>query len=227
MKIKNLLILIILLPLFSFNYSLHQKEGKISADLSCYKDQFDHVIIKMVGFEEFGDTITTLDTVIAEEGKFEYRFNVPETRLATFTLFKNGEIVNDIAIKDNNTSPECGYFSEILIGNEDIKMTCSNFQWQGLPFAVAYCDGLKENKWYYMFSPFYGPKYDPVNMESVRDNNTSYAVLQSIYFQKEMFSTQEISDMLDLFSDELKQSNTYEVLIKYRDTMLDLEKDEK
>lgn len=227
MKIKNLLILIILLPLFSFNYLLHQKEGKISADLSCYKDQFDHVIIKMVGFEEFGDTITTLDTVIAEEGKFEYRFNVPETRLATFILFKNNEIVSDIGMKDNNTSPECGYFSEILIGNEDIKMSCNNSQWQGLPFAVAYCDGLKENKWYYIFSPFYGSQYDQVNEVIVTENSNSYAVLQSIYFQKELFSTQEISDMLDLFSDELKQSNTYEVLKKYSDLMLDLEKDEK
>lgn len=227
MKIKNLLILIILLPLFSFNYLLHQKEGKISADLSCYKDQFDHVIIKMVGFEEFGDSITTLDTVIAKEGRFEYRFHVPETRLATFMLLENGEIVNDIAIKDKNTSEECGYFSEILIGNEDIKMSCNDSQWQGLPFAVAYCDGLKENKWYYIFSPFYGPQYDQVNMGIVNENNTSYAVLQSIYFQKEMFSSQEISDMLDLFSDELKQSNTYELLIKYRDTMLDLEKEKK
>lgn len=227
MKIKNLLILIILLPLFSFNYLLHQKDGKISADLSCYKDQFDHVIIKMVAFEEFGDSITTLDTVIAKEGKFEYRFHVPETRLATFTLFKNGEIVNDIAIKDNNTSEECGYFSEILIGNEDIKMSCNDTQWQGLPLTVAYCDGLKENKWYYMFSPFYGSQYDQVNKVIVTENSNSYAVIQSIYFQKEMFSSHEISDMLDLFSDELKQSVSYEVLKKYRDIMLDLEKDEK
>ena len=88
MKIKNLLLLITLLPLFSFKNIQYQKEGKISADLSCYKDQFDHVIIKMVGFEEFGDTITTLDTVIAKEGKFEFRFHVPETRLSTFILKK-------------------------------------------------------------------------------------------------------------------------------------------
>lgn len=227
MKIKNLLVLIILLPLFSFKNFLLHKEGKISADLSCYKDQFDHVIIKMVGFEEFGDSITTLDTLIANEGKFEYRFHVPETRLATFMLLKNGEIVNDIAIKDKNTSEECGYFSEILIGNEDIKMSCNDTQWQGLPFTVAYCDGLKENKWYYMFSPFYGSQYDQVNKVIVTENSNSYAVFQSIYFQKELFSTQEISDMLDLFSDELKQSVSYEVLKKYRDIMLDLEKDEK
>jgi len=227
MKIKNLLILIILLPLFSFKNFLKQKEGKISADLSCYKDQFDHVIIKMVGFEEFGDSITTLDTVIAKEGKFEFRFHVPETRLATFILLKNNELVNDIAIKDNNTSEECGYFSEILLGNEDIKMICNDSQWQGLPFAVAYCDGLKENKWYYMFSPFYGSQYDQVSKVTVTENSNSYAVLQSIYFQKEMFLTQEISNMLDLFSAELKQSVTYDALKKYRDIMLDLEKDKK
>jgi len=227
MKIKNLLILIILLPLFSFKIFLQQKEGKISADLSCYKDQFDHVIIKMVGFEEFGDSITTIDTVTANEGKFEYRFHVPETRLATCILLKNNEIVTDIAIKDNNTTEECGYFSEILIGNEDIKMSCDDSEWSGLPFAVAYCDGLKENKWYYMFSQSYGPVYDQVSKECVRDNVNSYAVLQSIYFQKELFSTQEISAMLDLFSDELKQSVTYKVIKQHLDKMLVLDKDEK
>ena len=148
---------------------------------------------------------------------------MPEKRLAIFTLLKNKEIVSEIAMKDNNTSENCGYFSEILIGNEDVKMNSRDSDWPGLPFVVAYCDGLKENKWYYMFSPYYGPQYDQVSLKFVKENQSSYGILQSIYAQKELFTSQEIAEMLDLFSDELKQSNTFKVINEYLKTELDLE----
>ena len=216
-------LIINIMPLFSYKSNLHQKDGKITADFSSIKNQFDQVIIKMDGFAEFGDTLSTLDTVNAIEGKFEYHFKVPEKRLAIFTLLKNKEIVSEIAMKDNNTSENCGYFSEILIGNEDVKMNSRDSDWPGLPFVVAYCDGLKENKWYYMFSPAYGPQYDQVSKVFVNENPASYAILQSIYSQKELFTSQEIAEMLDLFSDELKQSNTFMVIKEYLKTQLEME----
>jgi len=222
MKTKTLLLLLILFPIFSFK-SYAQKQGKITADLSNIKNSFDHVIIKMEGFSEFGDTITTIDTIQAKGGKFEYRFSVPETRMTTFELLKNNEIVTDIGIKDAITSKECGFFSEICVGNEDIKISYINSE--KAPFVKAYCEGLKENKWYYWFDPT-GIDYDRVTKEFVKKHPNRYAVLQAIYFQKELFSTTEISDMLNLFSDELKQSATYGVIKKYLNKMIALEKTE-
>lgn len=88
MKIKNLLFLFFLFFFFPLTSFANPKQGKITADLSVIQNQFDHVIIKMSGHLGLDDQTTTVDTVKANGGKFEYRFSVPETRMVSFTLLK-------------------------------------------------------------------------------------------------------------------------------------------
>ncbi|HSD08060.1 thioredoxin-like domain-containing protein [Flavobacterium sp.] len=221
MKIKILLLLPILLPVFTFQSLAYDKKGKITGDLPNLKNQFDNVVITMRGFEEFGDAITTVDTVQAKGGKFEYHFSVPGTRMVSFTLLKNNEEVTVLAIKDAATSPQCGYFQEICLGNEDIKINNKYTFW---PEDVVYCEGLKENKWYYAFDMNLAPAGDKVTKQFIKAHPNSYATLQAVFFQKLSFSNDELSDMLDLFSYDLKQSVTYLMIRKYLDKMMALEK---
>lgn len=133
---------------------------------------------------------------------------------------KNNVIVFDLAIKDATTSPQCAFFSEICLGNEDVKISNKYTFW---PEDVVYCEGLKENKWYYWFETS-GIDFDRVTKDFIIKHPNSFAILQAIYFQRIFLSTKEISEMLNLFSDELKQSATYGKIKNYLEKMLALEK---
>lgn len=225
MKIKNLLFLFFLFLFFSLPSFANPKQGKITADLSVIQNRFDHVIIKMRGHLQLSDEATTIDTVKSNGGKFEYRFSVPETRMVSFTLLKNNMEVTVIGIKDTKTSEACAFFSEICVGNEDVKITYRFSEWRGQPIVVANGDGLKENKWHYWFETS-GIDFDRVTKDFIIKHPDSFAILQAIYFQRIFFSNKEISEMLDLFSDELKHSATYGMLKNYVAQMSALEKGE-
>lgn len=214
-----------MLPFFSFKSFANKKEGKITADLSTIKKYFDHVIIKMTGFAEFGDSVITIDTIQAIEGKFEYSFSVPGTRMTVITLLKNNQILTDLAVKDAALSKESGFFLGFCVGNENIKINYYSSEWRGQIDVKAYAEGMKENKWYWWFEPN-ALDYEKITKKYAKKYPDSYSVLQAIYLRKEVLETDEISDMIEPFSDELKHSGTYAAITKYLSKMAALEKGE-
>ncbi|KAF2330875.1 MULTISPECIES: TlpA family protein disulfide reductase [Flavobacterium] len=225
MKIKNIVILILILPFFSFKSFANKREGKITADLSPIKNYFDHVVIKMTGYAEFGDSVETIDTIKAIGGKFEYHFSVPETRMTTIVLLKNNEEITDLAVKDAALSEEYGYDGEFLVGNEDIKLSCTYPEWLGMPYVQVSSIGLKEHKLYSWLNT-HDLNYHYVNKDFIKKHPDSYSVLQAVYFQRGSLQTDDIASMIELFSDELKNSGSYAAIKKYLSKIKMLQKGE-
>ncbi len=198
-----------------------EKEGKITFDLSPIKNQFDRVVITIRGIEELGDTLKIVDTLKVVEGKFVYHFSVSETKLASFDLLKNNEEVTTVGLRDATMSEVSPFWSEICIGNEDIKISYLYSEWRGSsPSVEALAEGIKENKWYQKFDTTFGTA---VTLEFVKNYPNSFAILQSVYNQRGLFSSTELSDRMVLFAEELKQSATYNKLQKYRDKKILIE----
>ncbi|WP_298121441.1 TlpA disulfide reductase family protein [Flavobacterium sp.] len=200
-------------------------EGIINGDLYLSKDKFDAVAIEMRGYELLGDSIITTDTIEAINGKFTYKFNVPESKLIRFELLKKKKFVGSLSLanknytKNSKTIPMT--FGNFYVGNENITLTentnINPRSSNGKNFIVN-SDNTKEND---IFQNFNTNKIQPFDIES---NTDSYAILHNLFWQKDNYSNAELNSMMQLFSDDLKQAKSYKILKKYLVKKIDLEK---
>lgn len=201
------------------------KEGLITGDLSLSKDQFDEVAVDMRGYELLGDSIITSDTIKAIDGKFTYKFKIPESKLIRLDLIKKKKFIGSLSLVNKNytkgskTIPMT--FVNFYIGNENITLTEStilNHKSTSVSTFIVDSDDTKENDIYEKFNAA------KIRFSDIEANNESYAMLHNLFWQKEDYSNSQLNSMMQLFSDDLKQATSYKILKKYLDRKIDLEK---
>jgi thiol-disulfide isomerase/thioredoxin len=205
------------------------KEGQITCDLKLLQVDFDAVVINMKGYELLGDSIKVSDTIKSINGKFVYKYAVPEIRLIDFTLLKNKKSIGKLCLYNNKhikgSKTSTLTYGNFFVGNEKITLTCDTINkknYFGYTSYMVKSKDTKVNELYEEYNVFSGGK--KITEDAIKENNDQYAILNQLFWQKEKFSNSKLNSMLDLFSDDLKQATSYKILKKYLDKKIDLEK---
>lgn len=202
------------------------KEGVITGDLHLLKDDFDAVVINMRGYEMLGDSMKTSDTVKVMNGKFTYKFTIPEIRVVDFMLLKNKVSIGTLFLFNENykkgSKTISKTFGNFFIGNEKITLAVETLEKEKSNGITNYIVKSEETNEHYLFTKLDGTK---VSEEIIKENPNSFAVLQQLFWQKEKFSNAKLKGLMELFSSDLKQATSYKILKKYLDDKISLEND--
>lgn len=207
----------------------NNKEGQITGDLKLLKDNFDAVAINMRGYEMLGDSIIINDTIKSNNGKFVYKYVVPEIRMIDFTLLKNKKSIGSLCLYNNNhikdSKTSTLSYSNFFVGNDKIILTCDTIiknNYGGYVTYMVKSKDTKVNELYFKYEVSMGGK--KITEDVIKENNNQYAILHELFWQKEKFTNSKLNSMLDLFSDDLKQATSYKIFRKYLEKKIDLEK---
>jgi thiol-disulfide isomerase/thioredoxin len=205
------------------------KEGQITCDLKLLQVDFDAVVINMKGYELLGDSIKVNDTIKSINGKFVYKYAVPEIRLIDFTLLKNKKSIGKLCLYNNKhikgSKTSTLTYSNFFVGNDKITLTCDTINknnYFGYTSYMVKSKDTKVNELYEEYNVFSGGK--KITEDVIKENNDQYAILHQLFWQKGKYSNSKLNSMLDLFSDDLKQATSYKILKKHLDKKIDLEK---
>jgi thiol-disulfide isomerase/thioredoxin len=207
-----------LLFIFIFFFSCQKKEettySNIVLKLPEIKNRFDKVVITMSGYAQLGDTIITIDTINCLNGTFQFKHKFEEIKLVAFELLKEKEsvgILNFYKKKDIKN-----VFGNVFIGNE--KILISNYYKEikldkDTNIIIVEIEGAKEHELF---------QIKKITNSLIQKNPKSFAVLHNLFFDKEKYSDKELKSLMNLFSNELKNSVSYNKLNEYLNKKIDL-----
>jgi thiol-disulfide isomerase/thioredoxin len=216
MKIIKISILLILVVVFSCNKEKTTSNAHIICNLPELKNRFDKVVITMSGYEQLGDTIKTLDTINSLNGTFEFNHKFEEIKLVAFELLKENKSVGFLNFYKQNDNKNV--IGNVFIGNE--KIIISNYTKdiklnKDYNIIIVEIEGAKEHELF---------QIKKITTNLIQNNPKSFAVLHSLFFEKEKYSNQELKSFMNLFSNEIKSSTSYNKLKEYLNKKIDFEK---
>lgn len=216
MKLITINLFLILILLFSCNNENKIRGKLLICQLPELKDRFDKVVITMTGYEQLGDTIKTIDTINCINGTFKFNLKIKELKLVAFELLKDKKTVGFLNFY--NRKDIGNVFGNAFLGNENIII--SNYLKdikldKGYNVIIVEIEGAKEHELY---------QIKKITKSLILNNPKSFAILHNLFFNKEKYSNQELNSLMNLFSNEIKISTSYNKLKEYLNKKIDLEK---
>ena len=198
----------------------NKDEGQIKIELTKYVASCDKAVITMWGYALLGDTNKVIvDTVKVANGTLNYKYSIDKPKNLEIVFLKKNKLFTKLHFI--NKKKKMTVTNILFINNEDIIIN-ANSEKSGFledtknkSLAVDYY-GSKESDIYFDLD---SKKISP---EIVKSNNESYAVLYQLFWQKESISSKELAATIELFSDEIKTSESYKILKKYSDRKKEL-----
>ncbi len=223
MTLKRSSLIALLLVIFLAACSEKKDEsGSIKADLSAVTKDFDHVVVKMWGFENLGDSLKVSDTISAVDGKFEYFFRIKQPKYTNVSLLKGKKLVGEIGFKDKFCKKE-RFFGDIYIGNEDVFLEVNNsYEIAKFNDITKYRVDFEGSEEADMFMRIFNGF--AISRDNLKSNPDSFALLEKLYGVRENCSLGQLKEYASLFSDQVKHSTSYHMLQEYISAKENLEK---
>jgi thiol-disulfide isomerase/thioredoxin len=216
-------IILLLILMFLISCSKNQEDsGCVKANISKLTKDFDKVVITMWGYKFLGDSIITLDTINAKDGKFEYHFKVKQPKITSFFLLKKNKKVAILGFRDKSSIKQ-NFWGDIYLGNENVEINTDILyeikQIKDLKIYRVNFVGSNEADMHMRTS-----KEIVVSAESIKTNPSCFALLQQLFSIKEDYSINQLKEYSSLFSNELKKSISYSILQNYINNRENFEK---
>lgn len=199
--------------------ALKEANQGIKCNLEEIKDDFDQIVVEVMGVPYLNDSIKFSDTLIVYNGQFVYEKTFNEPKLLKFSLLKNKKLVGYLAFQELNNDKR--YNANIFVTNENVVI--NSFIKKG---------NLSNNLFIYRVKIFGSEENEIANkfqsrsigIKDIIANKNSKCLLYRLFEQKENYSNVELKLMMTKFSLELKQAKAYKILENYLNKKVDLEK---